>query len=219
LLRDRTERSAAEPSHAPVAVAAEKAGAEILGAGGRSHRAGTKGEPATRDERQAYDQALDHLNEKRFSEAQREFEAIEAQGGDNAASAALLAAQAVLEQSGCAAAAPRFEDVASRYPGVNAAHEATWNAARCYRDLGQPQRARSHYLTLRSVEGYRKRAQSALDALQTEERKAEAVASRKAAASAPAKAAPAKPAAKAQRKSAPAAGASEEADTQRSVGY
>ena len=147
------------------------------------------------DDTAAYDRAMAEYQGGRYAEAQRQFDAVAAAGGHNAASAALFAAQAVRNTSGCTAAAPRFEAVASQYPGISVANEATWQAASCYERLGQRERARQNYTALRSARGYGERAQRALDSL---DRAGQAVASRKAKAkaAAPAKAKPAAPASK-----------------------
>jgi hypothetical protein len=84
---------------------------------------------------------------------------------DDAASAALFAAQARREASGCAAAAPRFEEVASRFPGSSAGYEAAWQAAECYSELGLRDRAERGYRQLAQTPGYEQRAQVALEAL------------------------------------------------------
>jgi len=208
--RERSGRSASEPSEPKAEAALGVARSGGAGAPAAS-RPEDESAPPHRSDQQAYDEALARLNARDFEEAQRDFEAIEARGGDNAASAALLAAQAVLGQSGCTAAVKRFEDVASRYPGISIGHEATWQAAKCCQELGQLDRARRHLLTLRATQAYAQRAQTALDALEGQAQGQTAVASRRAASRpAPAKAAPAKPASKARRARPPAAAAAEE---------
>jgi len=155
-----------------------------------------RGTRVDQSDTEAYDRAMAEYQEGHYAEAQRQFDAVAAGGGHNAASAALFAAQAVRNHSGCTAAAPRFEAVASQYPGISVANEATWQAASCYQQLGQQERARQNYTALRSARGYGERAQRALDSL---DRGAQAVASRKARA----KAAPAKPAPPASKPAAP----------------
>jgi hypothetical protein len=90
------------------------------------------------------------------------------EASDGAASVALSAAQALRQSSGCAAAAPRFEEVASRFPGSSVSHDATWQAAECYRELGLRDRAERGYRELAQTPGYEERAQVALGALAPE---------------------------------------------------
>jgi TolA-binding protein len=152
---------------------------------------------------QEYDQALAALNSGRYSEAQQRFESVASAGGANAPSASFYAAQAARSGTGCSAAAPRFDAVNARYTGSSIGNEAAWQAADCWRSLGEFARARRNYQALLQAPGYAERAQEALAALDTGDQSA--VASRKAraapkAGSAPAaapKAAPAKPADKA----------------------
>ena len=80
----------------------------------------------------------------RYSEAQHRFDEIASLGGPHAANAALYGAQALRRVSGCPTAAPRFEEVHSRYPG-SVGSDAAWQAADCYRSLGELARARQNY--------------------------------------------------------------------------
>jgi hypothetical protein len=81
------------------------------------------------------------------------------------ASVALQQAKQLQQSSGCAAAAPKFEEVNSRFPGSPVAAEATWRAAECRRLLGEVEAARQGYLVLLEVNAYRERARAALSAL------------------------------------------------------
>lgn len=83
------------------------------------------------------------------------------------AEAALAAAKATEERSGCAAAAPRFEDVAKRFPGSPLGTAARWEAARCYGSSGEVERARELFAGLGADPLYGSRAQEALAALPT----------------------------------------------------
>jgi hypothetical protein len=106
------------------------------------------------------------LRAGRAAEAQREFEAVEASGGPNAAAAALKAAEAAKLASGCGVAAERFEQVSARHASVpEVAELATWQAAECYRILGQLENARRNYEALLQSPTYEQRAQAALDSL------------------------------------------------------
>jgi TolA-binding protein len=98
----------------------------------------------------------------RFADAAREFELVAGAGGRNAALASLYAARSVQQTSGCSVAAPRYEAVAARFPGTAAAGDALWAAAACQRSMGNFERARDLYLSLRTVAGYRDRAEAEL---------------------------------------------------------
>jgi tetratricopeptide (TPR) repeat protein len=132
----------------------------------RSAQATLEGEDAGGDV--AYDEAMAAFNAGRFPEAQRRFESIAAAGGAKAAAASLFAAQSARNGSGCGAAAARFEEVANHFPGTGVGNEATWQAADCYRALGELERARRHYRTLLATQ-YANRAQLALAELEQPE--------------------------------------------------
>ncbi|HKY37436.1 MAG TPA: zf-HC2 domain-containing protein [Polyangiaceae bacterium] len=125
----------------------------------------------------------------RYVEAQRRFEEIAAHGGADAAVAALQAVEALRRQGGCPAAAPRYEEVHSRYRDTPSGSEAAWQAGDCYRALGELSRARQNLEALLEVAEYRSRAETALDDLNTREQ--QVAAARKAKAAPPAAAAPA----------------------------
>ncbi len=146
-----------------------------------------------------YDQAMDDYRAGRYGAAQKNFDSVANRGGGNAATAELFAAQSVRNESGCSAAAPRFEAINSRHRGTGIGNEALWQAGDCYRALGQQENARRTYKQLVGIAGYDDRAQRALAALDEEP-----VAARKAAAK---PAAPAPPAggAGAKQKAAPKA--------------
>lgn len=112
-----------------------------------------------------YSAAMSAFRAGRYAEAKQRFTAIASAGGNQASSAALMAAEATRDSAGCRAAAPRFDDVSTRYAGSDAANQATWEAADCFRALGEVGRARRHYQALADVEGYSQRAHRALDAL------------------------------------------------------
>ena len=153
---------------------------------------------------EAFQQALAAYRAGRYAEAERLFEAIAEAGGDEAPQAALHAARSARASGGCPEAAARFDEVHSRYAGTAVAAEAAWQAAGCYRSMGQIDRARKNYQALADVPGYADRAQTALAAL---EPKQEAVAARKARAAPQPAAAPkaaAKPAPPKASESAPA---------------
>jgi hypothetical protein len=71
----------------------------------------------------------------------------------------------VRESSGCATAAARFDRVAQQ-AGVGAvANDAMFDAARCYRSLGQYELARARLNQLLLVPSYINRAQAELNAM------------------------------------------------------
>jgi TolA-binding protein len=133
------------------------------------------------------------FDEGRYVEARRAFESVSTRGGERAPEAALYAARATRQSEGCSGASMQFEQVTARYPGTASALEATWQAADCYKSLGETDQARRSYERLLST-SYEERARAALARLEDETpavaaRKAKA-ASRPAAASGPPAAAP-----------------------------
>jgi TolA-binding protein len=119
----------------------------------------------------------------RYVEAQHRFEEIAARGGSDAPLAALQAVEALRRQGGCPAAAPRYEEVHSRYRDTPSGSEAAWQAGDCYRALGELSRARQSLEALLEVAEYRSRAETALADLSARE---EQVAAARKAKSAPA---------------------------------
>jgi hypothetical protein len=139
----------------------------------------------------AYASAMDDYRAKRFGDAVRGFDIVANGGGTNAPMAALNAARATRYSGGCGAALPRLDAVSSRYAGTSVAADASWDAAMCYREVGQIDRARQLFQALRRVAGYRDRAEKELAALDQRNDAARAAG----AAARPPAAAPAKPAA------------------------
>jgi TolA-binding protein len=122
-------------------------------------------EPAAASEASSdrdYEEALAAYRDRRYEEAQRRFEALALRGGSSAASAALYAAQSARARSGCPTAAPMFEQTSGRFPDTQPGYESAWQAAGCYRTLGDFERARHHYELLLKKPGYADRAQAAL---------------------------------------------------------
>lgn len=114
----------------------------------------------------SYDDAMAAYRRGHYAEAETRFDAVAASGSEQAASAALFAAQAVRNASGCALAAARFDRVHASYPNTGIGHEAAWQAATCYRGLGQLERAKQGYRALLDVPGYKERAARALSELE-----------------------------------------------------
>lgn len=113
----------------------------------------------------AYEEALTAYRDRRYDDAQRRFDEIAERGAGNAASAALYAAQSARARSGCPTAALLFEQVYQTYTESVSGQEAAWQAAGCYRTLGDFERARYHYEVLLQTPGFADRAQAALASL------------------------------------------------------
>lgn len=187
--------SAPRPAAAPMA-AADQAARGDKNQAGLENTTGAAGDAG--DGQSAYDRAMAAYRAGRYAEAQRRFEDVAQTGGEKAPTAALYAALAQRSSSGCRTAAARFDSVSSRYSGTGVGNEASWQAADCYRSIGDNERARRHYTALLSVSGYSDRARAALDSLGSGSGGGTAVASRhtaaaKAAAPPPAKAKKAAP--------------------------
>lgn len=82
----------------------------------------------------------------------------------DAAKLALADARTVRDSAGCAAAVSKYDEVGARFAGTGAAADAMWEAASCYRSMGDAAKARELYLALESVGSYRQRAEQELAA-------------------------------------------------------
>ena len=82
----------------------------------------------------------------------------------DAARLALTDARTVRDTAGCAAAVSKYDEIGARFPGTGAAADAMWEAASCYRSMGDAAKARELYLALESVASYRQRAEQELAA-------------------------------------------------------
>jgi hypothetical protein len=195
--RFATPPPAAAPA-SPAATAAANAPAAL------AQRAEPKAEQPLDERARAQDKAAESSVAKRSAGAElgpsREHDdlfGLEAEEPEPA-SVALQQAKQLQQSSGCAAAAPKFDEVNTRFPGSPVAAEATWRAAECRRLLGEIEAARQGYLVLLEVNAYRDRARAALSALGGDPNSDTAVASKpasKPATSSPAGAAAAEPAA------------------------
>ena len=119
---------------------------------------------ATAADQSGFAAAMDLYKQGRFAEAERAFNRVVLAGDKNAPAAALHAAKSAEGARGCSDAAPKYDNVAQQYPSVRP--EAQWEAANCYRAVGQYDKARSMYLALRSVAGYRDKAEQEIANLQ-----------------------------------------------------
>lgn len=82
----------------------------------------------------------------------------------DAAKLALIDARTVRDSAGCASAVSKYDEIGARFPGTGAAADAMWEAASCYRSMGDASKARELYLALESVGSYRQRAEQELNA-------------------------------------------------------
>lgn len=147
----------AEPSGGKGGLALDDARAE------RADAAAAAPAPASEAARSnEYGDAMALYEAKEYAKAQKAFEAISAQGGTDAAAAALYAAKAAKASAGCGSALPRFEGVIARHGNTPSAVQARWEAAACNRSLGNYDRARQQLADLRNIEGQRDRADQEL---------------------------------------------------------
>lgn len=109
-----------------------------------------------------YDDAMAAYKARHYGDARQRFDAIAAEGGTQAGSAALYAALSAKKDSGCGAAMPRLEEIAQKYRGASEGNEATLQLADCQRFSGRIADARSNFRSLTNVEGYADRARQAL---------------------------------------------------------
>jgi TolA-binding protein len=112
-----------------------------------------------------YAAATEDFKARRYSDAVRAFDIVANGGGGNAPQAALYAARATRYSAGCGSALSRFDQVATRYANTGVGAEASWEAAICYREVGQIDRARQLFSGMRRVAGYRDRAERELSLL------------------------------------------------------
>jgi tetratricopeptide (TPR) repeat protein len=130
------------------------------------------------DTASAFKEAMAEYERHHFAEAEQRFDAIAATGGADAARAQQMAARAARDRGGCPAAIERFERLSTRYAGSDIGYDAAWQAAECYRNLGDVERAKRVLRPLLTVADYRVRAEALLSELEAQN---PVVASRKAA--------------------------------------
>lgn len=82
----------------------------------------------------------------------------------DAAKLALTDARTVRDGAGCAAAVSKYDEIGARFAGTGAAADAMWEAASCYKSMGDAAKARELYLALASMGSYRQRAEQELAA-------------------------------------------------------
>ncbi len=164
---DRSEEAKSAANSAPAAAPQSQAAAEARamraqGASGSAFAApdsvGKTAAPA--DPQADFSSGMSAYRSRRFDEATRIFDALSSAD----ANAALWAARSVREGRGCEAAVSRFDQVSGRAGGSTAGYEATLDAGRCYREIGNSTLARARLSKLLSVPAYADRAQTELDA-------------------------------------------------------
>ncbi len=108
-----------------------------------------------------FESAMNDYRSKNYDEAARRFDTL----APTDPNSALWAARSIRESNGCAAAVGRFDQIAQRAPDTPTAYEATLDAGRCYKQLGQTDLARARFAKLAGVPAYAARAQSELDSI------------------------------------------------------
>ncbi len=103
--------------------------------------------------------AMAAYNAGDYGTATTQFDALAATGD---LGSALWAARSVRRGSGCAAAAPRFDQVARAGTGTAPGYDATFEGAQCYRQLGQADLAQTRFRSLLTVTSYVDRAKNEL---------------------------------------------------------
>lgn len=108
-----------------------------------------------------FNTAMNAYRARRLDEATREFDLL----GASDPNAALWAARSVREGQGCSAAVARFDALSTSAFGTTVGYEATLDAGRCYRQLGNSAAARARFGKLAGVPAYASQAQDELDAM------------------------------------------------------
>lgn len=170
-------RATAEPAAASVAPSAPREVPKTLAA--RAHtepihaRSPAAPSAASASAEETPDRSGQEVEERTFAEATRAlqagdldralamFDELASAGGQKAAVSELNAALAAESSQGCAAALPRFDSVAARYPGSPLGNKATWRSATCRSKTGQVRRAMLDFEKLMKVPQYRADAERA----------------------------------------------------------
>jgi hypothetical protein len=148
---DQSDFAAAPAVAAPSPAAAASAGlpAGVGRADQPAESTQAMPEPKGRDE------ASKELKEKDSSKAER--------ADKEAAKLAIADARALRDTTGCPSAVSKFDEVGTRFPGTGIAADAMWEAAACYKLMGELDKAHQLYLALKSTGGYRERAERELE--------------------------------------------------------
>jgi hypothetical protein len=110
----------------------------------------------------AYDDGMAQLQAGNYAEATRLLDIAAASGDLNAA---FNAARAVEAQGGCRAAIGRYDQLGNSAFGTTVGYDATLAAGRCYRALGDNDRAFKRLNSLLTVQTHAARAKAELDLL------------------------------------------------------
>ena len=185
--RERQERSASRSANATARKPSERRRWRLAAPRTAEPRAQLRSAeplPGTEPTADSLEAASAAFQGGRYVEAQRRFEEIAARGGSEAPrGAALQAVEALRRQRGCPAAAPRYEEVHSRYRDTPSGNEAAWQAGRLLPRARRAARsARQSLEALLEVAEYRSRAEAALQELTAREEQVAAARKAKAAA-------------------------------------
>lgn len=149
--------------------------------------------PSTNQGQDAFSAATDLYTAGRYAEAEKAFDEIEASHSKDAPRAALMAAKSSENAFSCGKAAPKYEMAWAHYSASSPGAEALSLAADCYTKIANYGKAHDLLIQLRSVAGYRDRAEDRLANLAILQQQQMAARAR-AASAPPAKPAPALPA-------------------------
>jgi hypothetical protein len=120
---------------------------------------------ATAAPQDAFASAMELYNAGRYAEAERAFDEIEASRSKDAPRAAFMAAKSSDGAFGCGKAASKYETVWARYSATSSGAEALLLAAECNMKMANYSKARDLLMQLRTVAGYRDRAEAKLSDL------------------------------------------------------
>lgn len=137
---------------APLRVTERGVPAPEMAADAPAATAAAAADPAPADDEQAG---------RRRDEAEENLEESKSKGeeADGSGAAGLLAdARAARDSGGCAGAVAKYDQVGVAFPGTKESSSAMWEAAECYRSMGQDGKAMELWLALRADEGYRDKA-------------------------------------------------------------
>lgn len=113
----------------------------------------------------AYERGLANRRAGNWAQAQSDFAQVAASKSAKAPSAAFFEADATRAQSGCSAAAPKFEGIMNAYGGSAVGEDAAYALADCLKIMGQNERARAVLRSLLDSKTYADRAGKELNAL------------------------------------------------------
>jgi hypothetical protein len=152
--------NASAPAGAPAPMDATQGALAAAGAGQANQAQAAKKSDSTSD---GFSQGMASYRARNYADATKQFDSA-AQSGD--LNSALWAAKSVKDgNGGCAAALPRFANIAQRAGGTWIGNEASLEAARCDIALGKLDTARDALNKLAQVPSHAQQAQQALGEL------------------------------------------------------